>query len=155
MCDFFHFPCCYQEIPICFCFFLYASLTNSLSCCTNQHVKSSYCKCFEKVEPANSKIHQISQWTVFHLSCEWGRRKRRKMKQKQQIWRRLLLCTLLANQVCASVCVCVFRAAGVGFSGGVFCLNFQGHSTHLWVRSRSWTSRKKKVRGEKKKGEER
>lgn len=50
-----------------------------------------------------------SQWTVFHLSCEWGRRERRKMKQKQEIWRLLLLCALLANQVCVRVCVCVFN----------------------------------------------
>lgn len=80
------------------------------------------------------------------------------MKQKQQICWRLLLWTLLANQVCececVCVCVCLFRAAGTGFPGEVFCLNFQGHSTHRWVRSQSWTNGWKKVRGKGKRGGE-
>lgn len=46
-----------------------------------------------------------SSQSVFHLSCEQGRRRRkgRQAKQKQEIWRLLLFCTLLAHQVCASV----------------------------------------------------
>lgn len=47
--------------------------------------------------------------------------------------------------VCECVCMCVPSGLQeLGLSGEVFCINFQGHSTHLWVRTRSWTSQKKK-----------
>lgn len=139
-------------------FFTSLFYTNSLSCCTNQHMKSSYCKCFEKVEPANGKIYQISQWTVFTLAVNGGGRREGKWNKNNKsggaccsahYWQ--IRCVWLCVCVFVHACVCYvypFRVAGVGFSGEVFCLNFQGHSTHLWVRSCWRTNEKKKWKGE-------
>ena len=66
------------------------------------------------------KSSQISQWTVFHLSCEWGRLEETEDKTKTTNLEAPAAPHITGKSgVCVCVCVvclwcvCPFRAAGV------------------------------------------